>query len=64
VFAGGGADLLADQAVAAASTILFSGVVTFILAKAIDLTLGLRVDEDAEEIGLDLSQHAETAYAA
>jgi Amt family ammonium transporter len=64
VFAGGGADLLADQAVAAAATIVFSGVVTFLIAKAIDLTLGLRVDEEAEETGLDLTQHAETAYAA
>jgi Amt family ammonium transporter len=64
LFAGGGTDLLADQAVAAVSTIVFSGVVTFVIAKVIDLTLGLRVDEEAEETGLDLSQHAETAYTA
>ena len=37
---------------------------TFIIAKAIDLTIGLRVDEEAEDTGLDLSQHAETAYSA
>jgi Amt family ammonium transporter len=64
LFAGGGLDLLSDQAVAAVSTIVFSGVLTFVIAKVIDLTLGLRVDEEAEETGLDLSQHAETAYTA
>jgi ammonium transporter, Amt family len=64
VFAGGGADLLLDQLVAAGSTILFCGVVTFLIAKAVDLTLGLRVDEEAEDTGLDLTQHAETAYSA
>ena len=64
IFAGGGTDLLLDQAVAAAATMLFSGVLTFVIAKAIDLTMGLRIDEDAENTGLDLSQHAETAYSA
>ncbi len=64
VFAGGGADLLVDQLVAAGSTILYCGIATFIIAKVVDLTLGLRVDEEAEEMGLDLSQHAENAYAA
>jgi Amt family ammonium transporter len=63
-FAGGGTDLLIDQAVAAISTMLFCGVMTFIIAKGIDLTMGLRIDEEAEDTGLDLSQHAETAYAA
>jgi Amt family ammonium transporter len=62
LFLGGGADLLLDQAVAAAVTIGFSFVVTLIIGKAIDLVMGLRVDEAAEEEGLDLSQHAETAY--
>ena len=64
VFFGGGSDLLVDQAVAVVAALVYSGVVTFVIAKAIDLTLGLRVDEEAEDIGLDLSQHAETAYSA
>ena len=64
VFAGGGTDLLVDQLVTAGVTIAYCAVVTFILAKVIQLTIGLRVDDDAEEIGLDLSQHAETAYTA
>jgi Amt family ammonium transporter len=62
VFFGGGTDLLVDQAVAVVSALAYSAVVTFIIAKGIDLVLGLRVDDDAEDIGLDLSQHAETAY--
>ncbi len=33
-------------------------------AKVIDLVMGMRVDESAEEEGLDISQHAETAYAS
>ena len=35
---------------------------TFILAKAIDLVMGLRVSEDEEDLGLDQTQHAESAY--
>ncbi len=64
LFLGGGADLLVDQAVAAVVTIAFSFVATLIIGKVIDLVMGLRVDEAAEEEGLDLSQHAETAYSA
>lgn len=43
-------------------TILYSGVVSFILLKLIDFTIGLRVSEDGEKMGLDLTDHAETAY--
>jgi Amt family ammonium transporter len=64
VFLGGGADLLIDQIVAAAATLAFSFVATLIIAKVIDLVMGLRVDEAAEDEGLDISQHAETAYAS
>jgi Amt family ammonium transporter len=62
VFYGGGADLLVDQVVASVVTLVFSLVVTFIIAKALDATIGLRVSEENESIGLDQSQHAETAY--
>jgi Amt family ammonium transporter len=64
VFLGGGGDLLVDQIVASVVTLAFSFVVSFVLAKVIDMTIGLRIDEAAEDEGLDLSQHAETAYAA
>ncbi len=43
-------------------TILYSGIVSFILLKLVDFTIGLRPSEDAEKMGLDLSDHAETAY--
>jgi ammonium transporter, Amt family len=49
--------------VAVAATWIYSGVVTFIILKAIDLTIGLRVGEDEEEAGLDASQHGEVAWA-
>jgi Amt family ammonium transporter len=64
VFLGGGGDLLVDQIVASVVTLAFSFAVSFVLAKVIDMTMGLRIDEAAEDEGLDLSQHAETAYAA
>jgi Amt family ammonium transporter len=38
-------------------------VLSFGIAKAIDATIGLRVTEEQELTGLDLSQHAETGYA-
>jgi Amt family ammonium transporter len=37
-------------------------VVTLILLKILDWTMGLRVSEEDEENGLDLSQHSETGY--
>ena len=64
VFFGGGADLLLDQLLAVGAAIAYSAVATFIIAKVIDVVSGLRVDGESEEMGLDLSQHAETAYAA
>jgi Amt family ammonium transporter len=64
VFLGGGAELLKDQIVASVVTLAYSFVVTIIIAKILDATIGLRVTEAQEEEGLDLSQHAETAYAS
>jgi Amt family ammonium transporter len=62
LFFGGGADLLIDQLVAAVATIAFAFVVSFIIAKVLDVTIGIRVSEDDEDTGLDVSQHAENAY--
>ncbi|MFZ1338212.1 MAG: ammonium transporter [Paracoccaceae bacterium] len=45
-----------------AITILWSGVMSFVLFKLIDLTIGLRVDADTERQGLDLTSHGEQAY--
>jgi Amt family ammonium transporter len=62
LFFGGGGELFIDQVLAIVSVIIFSFVLTFIIAKAIDATIGLRVSEEDENAGLDQSQHAETAY--
>ena len=43
-------------------TIVWSGVVSFIAYKIVDLTIGLRVSEEDEREGLDITSHGETAY--
>ena len=43
-------------------TIVWSGVVSFIAYKLVDMTIGLRVSEEDEREGLDISAHGETAY--
>ena len=62
IFYGGGAELLMDQLVALGATIAFSFTVTWVLAKVLDKTIGLRVSTEDELVGLDQSQHAESAY--
>ncbi len=58
----GGWTLMGHQAVAVLAVVVYSFVITYILAQILDKTIGLRVSEDDESVGLDLSQHAETAY--
>ncbi len=43
-------------------TIVWSGIVSFIAYKIVDLTIGLRVSEEDEREGLDITSHGETAY--
>jgi len=50
------------QAKAVMITIVWSGVVSFVAYKLVDLTIGLRVSADEERQGLDISSHGETAY--
>jgi Amt family ammonium transporter len=64
LFYGGGAELLKDQFVAAIVVMAFSGIVTYVIAMAIEKTIGLRVSVDDELVGLDQTQHAESAYQA
>lgn len=59
----GGLHQLGNQALAVAFTAVFAGVITFVLFKLVDTTLGLRVDIEDESIGLDLTQHGERAYS-
>ena len=60
---GGGFDLLGKQAAASGITTVWSFVLTVIILKAIDLVIGLRVPEEDEDTGLDLSQHGEAGYS-
>jgi len=62
LFYGGGTFLLREQFIANAVTIAFSFTMTFLILKAIDAAIGVRVSEEDEESGLDISQHAETSY--
>ncbi len=50
------------QAKAVLTTVVWSGVVSFIAYKLVDVVIGLRVPEDAEREGLDITSHGETAY--
>ena len=62
VLFGGGSKLLVNQLIALGATFVFSFVVTWVVAKILDATIGLRVNQEDELVGLDQSQHAESAY--
>jgi Amt family ammonium transporter len=61
LFEGNGAQVL-TQFVAVIAVAAFAFAVTWILGKLVDITVGLRVGQAEESIGLDLSQHGERAY--
>jgi Amt family ammonium transporter len=52
------------QATAVGVTILWSAVVSFIAYKLVDVVIGLRVPEEEEREGLDITTHGESAYHA
>jgi Amt family ammonium transporter len=58
----GNPGLLLIQLKAVAITIIYSFIVSWVLLKLVDAFMGLRVSEDEERIGLDLTQHRESAY--
>ncbi|MGZ6908792.1 MAG: ammonium transporter [Acidimicrobiia bacterium] len=66
IIQGGGVGLLGEQALAVGATLVFSFVVTYVICRVLAVVLpgGLRVTEDDEEVGLDLTQHSEVAYAS
>ncbi|MBB1518368.1 ammonium transporter [Aquipseudomonas guryensis] len=43
-------------------TVIYTAVVTFVILKVLDMVMGLRVSEEAETVGLDLSEHNERGY--
>jgi Amt family ammonium transporter len=51
-----------NQLVSVVCTWIYSFVVTFVILKVIDMVTGVRVTEDEEAVGLDVSQHGELAY--
>ena len=54
--------LLGTQALAVGVTLIYSFVVTLIILKVLDWTMGLRVETEEEMAGLDISQHSEVGY--
>jgi len=58
----GNPEQLLKQLIAVAATWLYAGVATAVIVKGIQLTIGLRVHERDEVLGLDRSQHGEIAY--
>ena len=58
----GGYDLIVGQAAAVGFTWVLAIVGSFILLKVIDFTIGLRVSEQEEQEGLDITQHGEEGY--
>ncbi|WP_199439115.1 ammonium transporter [Umezawaea beigongshangensis] len=62
LFYGGGVDQLWRQAVGAVAVLAYSFVLSFAIGFAIKKTIGFRLGAEAESVGIDESEHAETAY--
>ncbi len=62
LFDGGGFAQLGKQFVGSFAVLIYSFVVTYVLGKIVQKTIGFRVTEDDERAGIDLAEHAETAY--
>lgn len=59
---GGGGTQAWVQVKSVLATLIYTGIVSYILLKLVDATCGLRATRDDERVGLDLSDHAEVAY--
>jgi ammonium transporter, Amt family len=62
IFYGGGTDLLVKQALGVGVVFAYSFVATLAIGYAIEKSIGFRVSKDSEVEGIDLNEHAETAY--
>jgi Amt family ammonium transporter len=58
----GGATQFVNQFKGIVFTMLFAGTATFVILKVVNALVGLRVSEEDESLGLDLTQHGESAY--
>jgi ammonium transporter, Amt family len=63
LFYGGGFAQLGKQALAIVVVALYAFTMSFVIAKVIDRVMGFRLSAEDEAAGIDLAQHAETAYA-
>lgn len=59
---GGGFEQLNRQIIASAAVLLYSFIVTYLVVTLIHKTIGMRISPEAESKGIDLSEHAESAY--
>jgi ammonium transporter, Amt family len=55
---------LGIQFLAVVVTMVFTFGVTYVIAKVLDMSIGLRVTTMEEEVGLDISAHGERAYSS
>ena len=62
LFYGGGADQLGKQAIGAFAVLFYSLIVAGILGLLLKYTIGIRITKDDEVAGIDLTEHAESAY--
>jgi len=58
----GNASQFATQGLVVLVTVIYCAAATFIILKAVEAFIGLRVDDEEEVIGLDITQHEESAY--
>ncbi|HLB70409.1 MAG: ammonium transporter [Candidatus Methanoperedens sp.] len=59
----GNSGQISIQLIAIGAASVYAFVVTLIISKVIDMTIGLRVRDEEEAVGLDVAQHAEKAYS-
>ena len=62
LFNGGGTEQLVKQAIGVVAVLAYSFIVSFLIAKIIDKTIGFRISRDEEIAGIDLAVHAERGY--
>jgi ammonium transporter, Amt family len=62
LFYGGGVELLGVQSLATVTVLAYSFGITWVLAKILDKTIGLRINPEDEMRGIDLAAHSELAY--
>lgn len=60
----GGTRLIVSQMLGVVTVGTYAFVTSWVLLKIVDMLLGLRVEEESENLGLDLTEHSETAYSS